>query len=93
MPAVLPSSGLSLKKSGKRWKLQSDSQGEHVEQLPETLAPSQVPGPFTHIAERRGGRETRKPKRKTASPEHRAVRDDLGMMRQLGVIPAPANAG
>jgi steroid delta-isomerase-like uncharacterized protein len=25
--------------------------------------------------------------------EHRAVRDDLGMMRQLGVIPAPANAG
>ena len=24
--------------------------------------------------------------------EHRAVRDDLGMMRQLGVIPAPANA-
>jgi steroid delta-isomerase-like uncharacterized protein len=23
--------------------------------------------------------------------EHRAVRDDLGMMRQLGVIPAPAN--
>ena len=25
--------------------------------------------------------------------EHRAVRDDLGMMRQLGVIPAPVNAG
>src|SRR5215471_9149590 len=25
--------------------------------------------------------------------EHRAVRDDLGMMRQLGVIPALANAG
>jgi len=25
--------------------------------------------------------------------EHRAVRDDLGMMRQLGVIAAPANAG
>jgi steroid delta-isomerase-like uncharacterized protein len=25
--------------------------------------------------------------------EHRAVRDDLGMMRQLGVIPVPANAG
>src|SRR5437016_5821594 len=24
--------------------------------------------------------------------EHRAVRDDLGMMRQLGVIPAPPNA-
>jgi steroid delta-isomerase-like uncharacterized protein len=24
--------------------------------------------------------------------EHRAVRDDLGMMRQLGVIPAPADA-
>ena len=24
--------------------------------------------------------------------EHRAVRDDLGMMRQLGVIPSPANA-
>ena len=24
--------------------------------------------------------------------EHRAVRDGLGMMRQLGVIPAPANA-
>jgi predicted ester cyclase len=23
--------------------------------------------------------------------EHRAVRDDLGMMRQLGVIPAPAH--
>jgi len=25
--------------------------------------------------------------------EHRAVRDELGMMRQLGVLPAPANAG
>jgi steroid delta-isomerase-like uncharacterized protein len=25
--------------------------------------------------------------------EHRAVRDDLGMMRQLGLIAAPANAG
>ncbi len=25
--------------------------------------------------------------------EHRAVRDDLGMMRQLGVIAAPADAG
>lgn len=25
--------------------------------------------------------------------EHRAVRDDLGLMRQLGVIPAPVNAG
>ena len=25
--------------------------------------------------------------------EHRAVRDDLGMMRQLGFIAAPANAG
>ena len=24
--------------------------------------------------------------------EHRAVRDDLGMMRQLGVIPAPADS-
>jgi steroid delta-isomerase-like uncharacterized protein len=24
--------------------------------------------------------------------EHRAVRDDLGMLRQLGVIPAPASA-
>ena len=27
------------------------------------------------------------------SIEHRAVRDDLGMMRQLGLIAAPANAG
>ncbi len=25
--------------------------------------------------------------------EHRAVRDDLGMMRQLGVMPTPADAG
>jgi steroid delta-isomerase-like uncharacterized protein len=25
--------------------------------------------------------------------EHRAVRDDLGMMRQLGLMAAPANAG
>jgi len=25
--------------------------------------------------------------------EHRAVRDELGMMRQLGVLPAPAKAG
>jgi predicted ester cyclase len=25
--------------------------------------------------------------------EHRAVRDDLGMMRQLGLIAAPTNAG
>ena len=27
------------------------------------------------------------------SIEHRAVRDDLGMMRQLGLIAAPANTG
>ena len=27
------------------------------------------------------------------SIEHRAVRDDLGVMRQLGLIAAPANAG